>query len=179
MRCTVLLPSGVTPYVSLCQRRNCSLPKRSRQLVAVRARAMRQPQANAACPCSHCRFRLRSTPFRSTPVSRMPLACRQPRVSKHSGTGSRNATRRVQTSHDGTARRNRCRSSASMAMAAIEAGDRQEMVAEGVGAHLSSLSLAADGPFEAAAGQPWPLGSTQQGFFRADLPPPAHTPLRP
>jgi len=61
-----------------------------------------------------------------------------------------------------------------MAMAAIEAGDRQEMVAEGVEAHLSSLSLAADGPnsmahFEAAAAQPW-----QQGFIRADEVPPAH-----
>ena len=56
-----------------------------------------------------------------------------------------------------------------MAMAAIEAGDRQEMVPEGLGALLCSLALAADGPFEAAAGQPW-----QQGFFRADLPPPAH-----
>ena len=56
-----------------------------------------------------------------------------------------------------------------MAMAAIEAGGRQEMVPEGLGALLCSLSLAADGPFEAAAGQPW-----QQGFFRADLPPPAH-----
>ena len=54
-------------------------------------------------------------------------------------------------------------------MAAIEAGDRQEMVPEGLGALLCSLALAADGPFEAAAGQPW-----QQGFFRADLPPPAH-----
>ena len=56
-----------------------------------------------------------------------------------------------------------------MAMAAIEAGDRQEMVAEGVGALLSSLALAANGPFEAAAGQPW-----QQGFFRDDVSPPAH-----
>ena len=43
------------------------------------------------------------------------------------------------------------------------------MVPEGLGALLCSLALAADGPFEAAAGQPW-----QQGFFRADLPPPAH-----
>ena len=49
--------------------------------------------------------------------------------------------------HVGTARKSRCRSSASMAMAAIEAGDRQEMVAEGLGALLSSLALAADGPF--------------------------------
>ena len=68
--------------------------------------------------------------------------------------------------HVGTARKSRCRSSASMAMAAIEAGDRQEMVPEGLGALLCSLALAADGPFEAAAGQPW-----QQGFFRAVLPP--------
>ena len=99
----------------------------------------------------------------------MPLACWQPRVSKHSCAGSKNASRSLQTSHVGTARKSRCRSSASMAMAAIEAGDRQEMVPEGLGALLCSLALAADGPFEAAAGQPW-----QQGFFRADLPPPAH-----
>ena len=97
------------------------------------------------------------------------LACWQPRVSKHSCAGSKNASRSLQTSHVGTARKSRCRSSASMAMAAIEAGDRQEMVPEGLGALLCSLALAADGPFEAAAGQPW-----QQGFFRADLPPPAH-----
>ena len=101
--------------------------------------------------------------------ARLPLACWQPRVSKHSCAGSKNASRSLQTSHVGTARKSRCRSSASMAMAAIEAGDRQEMVPEGLGALLCSLALAADGPFEAAAGQPW-----QQGFFRADLPPPAH-----
>ena len=66
-RCLASLPSAVTPYVSLCQRRNCSLPKRSRQLVAPRARAMGQPHANAACPCSLailkcCSFRSDAVP---------------------------------------------------------------------------------------------------------------------
>ena len=112
------------------------------------ARKQGAPRHVACCEVrTYCRFRLRSTPFRSTPVSRMPLACWQPRVSKHSCAGSKNASRSLQTSHVGTARKSRCRSSASMAMAAIEAGDRQEMVAEGLGALLSSLALAADGPF--------------------------------
>ena len=69
--------------------------------------------------------------------------------------GSKNASRSLtQTSHVGTARKSRCRSSASMAMAAIEAGDRQEMVPEGLGALLCSLALAADGPF--VRGRCWP-----------------------
>ena len=103
------------------------------------------PRHVACCEVrTYCRFRLRSTPFCSTPVSRMPLACWQPRVSKAldrdptletaaiHDTAYRlqecRSRRSVQTSHVGTARKSRCRSSASMAMAAIEAGDRQEMV---------------------------------------------------
>ena len=103
--------------------------------------------------CRACRWHAGSRAYRSTAAHRLqeclPQCSNEP--------------------HVGTARKSRCRSSASMAMAAIEAGDRQEMVPEGLGALLCSLALAADGPFEAAAGQPW-----QQGFFRADLPPPAH-----
>ena len=62
--------------------------------------------------------------------------------------------------HVGTARKSRCRSSASMAMAAIEAGDRQEMVAEGLRERffLSSLALplATDGPRSTASLAPFP-----------------------
>ena len=51
------------------------------------------------------------------------------------------------------------------AMAAIEAGDRQEMVPEGLGALLCSLALAADGPFEAAAGQPVSVPPVELGYL--------------
>ena len=69
----------------------------------VRSKGPIAPRHVACCEVrTYCRFRLRSTPFCSIPVSRMPLACWQPRVSKHSCAGSKNASRSLQTSHVGT-----------------------------------------------------------------------------